>query len=56
MSSLHTAEVVHWIALGVMAIVYTARIMWLLQFKKAKDRSAPGGNGRTSAQQGAYTG
>lgn len=54
MSSLHTAEVVHWIALGVMAVVYTLRILWLLSFKKASDRSAPGGYGRTSAKKGAY--
>ncbi len=52
--NLHTAEVVHWVALGVMGIVYTTRILWLLKFKAAKDRSAPGGNGRTSAMDGAY--
>lgn len=49
-STLHTAELVHWIALGVMAIVYTTRIAWLLRFKKTKDRSAPGGGGRTDAK------
>jgi nitrate reductase gamma subunit len=49
-STLHTAEIVHWAALGVMAIVYTTRILWLLHFKKTKDRSAPGGGGRTSAK------
>jgi len=53
-SSFHTAEIVHWIALGVMAVVYTTRILWLFGFRKAKDRSAPGGEGRTSAQEGAY--
>jgi hypothetical protein len=36
--ALHTAEVVHWIALVVMAIVYTMRIRWLLSFKLAKDK------------------
>lgn len=53
-SGLHTAEIVHWIALGVMAVVYTMRILWLFKFKKGGDRSAPGGQGRTSAKQGAY--
>lgn len=53
-SSLHTAEVVHWCALGVMAAVYTTRLLWLFRFKGAKDRSAPGGSGRTSAKRGAY--
>lgn len=53
-SMLHTAEIVHWIALGVMALVYTLRISWLLRFAKVRDRSAPGGGGRTSAKQGAY--
>lgn len=52
--ALHTAEVVHWTALGIMAVVYTARLAWLLSFKKAKDRSVPGGDGRTSARKGAY--
>jgi nitrate reductase gamma subunit len=53
-SSLHRAEVVHWAALGVMGIVYTLRILWLLRFKKTRDRSAPGGNGRTSARRAAW--
>ena len=53
-STLHTAEVVHWIALGVMAVVYTMRILWYLSFKPGKDRSAPGGDGSTDAKRGAY--
>ena len=49
-AALHTAEVVHWIALGVMGVVYTVRIKWLLGHKKPPgDKSAPGGSGRTSA-------
>jgi nitrate reductase gamma subunit len=52
--SLHTAEVVHWIALAVMAVVYTTRILWLLSFKKGVDRSAPNPSNRTSATEGAY--
>jgi nitrate reductase gamma subunit len=53
-SALHTAEVVHWITLCVMGIVYTMRVLWLTNFKAGKDRSAPGGGGRTSAKSGAY--
>jgi len=51
--ALHTAEVVHWIALVVMAIVYTMRIRWLLSFNLAKDKSAPGNPGQSSKQRGA---
>jgi hypothetical protein len=50
---LHTAETVHWVALGVMAVVYTTRLWWLLRFNKTKDRSPPGGRGRTNPQKGA---
>ena len=53
-SALHTAEVVHWITLCVMAIVYTLRVLWLLRFKAGKDRSPRGGGGRTSPKRGAY--
>jgi len=52
-TALHTAEVVHWIALVVMAIVYTLRIRWLLSFKLAKDKSAPGNPGQSNKQRGA---
>ena len=52
--SLHTAEVVHWIALAVMAVVYTTRILWLLSFKKGVDRSAPNPSGRTNPTDSAY--
>ena len=44
-TALHTAEIVHWIALGVMAVVYTLRIRWLLKFKAVKDKSSPGPTG-----------
>ena len=51
--ALHTAEVVHWIALVVMAIVYTLRIRWLLSFKLAKDKSAPGNPAQSDKKKGA---
>jgi nitrate reductase gamma subunit len=52
--ALQTAEIVHWVTLFVMVIVYTMRVRWLIGFKAGKDRSAPGGGGRTSAKKGAY--
>ena len=51
--ALHTAEIVHWVALVVMAIVYTMRIRWLLSFNLAKDKSAPGNPGQSNKQRGA---
>jgi nitrate reductase gamma subunit len=51
--ALHTAEVVHWVALVVMAIVYTMRIRWLLSFNLAKDKSAPGNPGQSNKERGA---
>jgi nitrate reductase gamma subunit len=51
--ALYTAEVVHWIALVVMAIVYTLKIRWLLSFNLAKDKSAPGNPGQSNKQRGA---
>ncbi len=52
-SLLPVAESVHWAALGVMAIVYTIRLLWVFRFKAGKDRSAPGGSGRTDAKSAA---
>ncbi|MFZ5787369.1 MAG: hypothetical protein ACOY3Y_13075 [Acidobacteriota bacterium] len=50
---LHAAEIVHWIALGVMAIVYALRVRWLLSFRATRDRQAPGAPDRTDARRGA---
>lgn len=52
-SLLATAEVIHWIALAVMAVVYTTRLAWLFSWKPGKDRSAPGAPQRTDARRGA---
>ena len=38
-SLLHTAEIVHWAALIVMAVVYTLRLKWLFRFKPGKPTS-----------------
>jgi nitrate reductase gamma subunit len=50
---LATAEVIHWIALVVMAAVYTLRLRWLFSFKAAKDKSAPGNPSQSNAKLGA---
>ncbi len=50
---LHAAEVIHWIALVVMAVVYTLRLRWLFSFNAAKDKSAPGNPGQSNAKGGA---
>jgi nitrate reductase gamma subunit len=50
---LATAEVVHWIALGVMAVVYTMRLRWLFRYKAGKDSSAPGNPEQSNAKLGA---
>ena len=52
-SMLHTAEIIHWVALAVMAIVYSIRLAWLFSFKAGKDMSAPGNPGQSTAKQGA---
>jgi len=51
--ALHTAEIIHWIALTVMVVVYTLRIRWLLSFKLGKDKSAPGNPGQSNKTKGA---
>ena len=50
---LHAAEVIHWIALAVMAVIYTLRLRWLFSFKAGKDKSAPGNPGQSNAKAGA---
>ena len=53
-SLLHTAEVVHWAALIIMAVVYSLRLRWLFNFKPGADKSAPGAPDRTDKKRGAY--
>ncbi len=50
---LHTAEIVHWAALIVMGIVYSARLYWLFHFKAGMDRSAPANQANTNKRKGA---
>jgi nitrate reductase gamma subunit len=52
-SVLASVEVIHWIALAVMGLVYTMRLRWLFSFKAAKDRSAPGNPAQSNAKLGA---
>jgi nitrate reductase gamma subunit len=49
---LATAETIHWAALAVMVIVYTIRLVWLHQFRDARDRQPPGDPERTNATKG----
>jgi nitrate reductase gamma subunit len=51
--ALHTAEIVHWIALAIMAVVYTLKIRWLMSFTLAKDRSVPGNPTQSDKKRGA---
>jgi nitrate reductase gamma subunit len=51
--ALHTAEIVHWIALAIMAVVYTLKIRWLMSFPLAKDRSTPGNPTQSDKRRGA---
>ncbi|RJP72819.1 MAG: hypothetical protein C4532_05370 [Candidatus Abyssobacteria bacterium SURF_17] len=41
------------IALSFMALVYIFKVKWILSFKAGKERQAPTGNPRTTAQKGA---
>jgi nitrate reductase gamma subunit len=50
---LSSVEIIHWIALGIMAVVYTLRIRWLLSFRATRDRQAPGDPARTDSHKGA---
>ena len=50
---LHFAEhTLQEVALGVMALVYTTRLIWLLRFKAGKERQAPTGSADTTPQKG----
>ncbi len=51
-SLLATVEVIHWLALAFMCLVYSLRLWWLFRFKGALDRSPPGEPDRTSATKG----
>ncbi len=51
---LHGVEIIHWIALGAMALVYTLRIRWLLSFRATRDRQRPGRPDRTDGRRGGY--
>jgi nitrate reductase gamma subunit len=49
---LATAETIHWIALAFMAVVYTVRLIWLLQFRNARERQPAGRPDKTNATKG----
>ena len=55
-SLLHTVEIVHWIALAFMGIVYTIRLFWMFGWKPGKDRQKPGElHGDTSVYPALYS-
>ncbi|MBW2529746.1 MAG: hypothetical protein JRI23_36555 [Deltaproteobacteria bacterium] len=53
--ALHVVELVHWVALGVMALVYTTRLLWLFRFPGARDRQLPGEHGTTGLGPAIYS-
>ena len=53
--ALHTAEIVHWAALGIMGAVYTVRLFWLFKFNPGRDRQTPGDHGRTDMGPAMYS-
>jgi nitrate reductase gamma subunit len=54
-SALHTAEIVHWIALGVMGLVYLIRLLWLFHFAAGRDRQHVGERGTKSLYPAFYS-
>ncbi len=52
---LHIAEIVHWVALAFMGVVYTIRLMWILKFKAGRDRQLPGDMGTTTLGPATYS-
>lgn len=54
-NALHTVEFVHWAALGVMALVYSLRVLWLFRFKGSRDRQKPGERGTTDMGPSLYS-
>ncbi|MCP4679640.1 MAG: respiratory nitrate reductase subunit gamma [Deltaproteobacteria bacterium] len=54
-NALHTVEIVHWAALGIMGLVYTIRLFWLFKFNAGRDRQLPGDMGRTDMGPAMYS-
>jgi nitrate reductase gamma subunit len=50
---LASVETIHWIALAIMAIVYTLRLFWLYQFRNGRERQPAGQPDKTNASKGA---
>ena len=51
-STLHLAHMIHNIALGIMALVYTIRLFWILKFNATQERQARTGRIDTSRAKG----
>ena len=54
-NALHTVEVVHWVALGFMGLVYAIRLLWIFDFKAGRDRQKPGAIGTTTLGPAVYS-
>jgi nitrate reductase gamma subunit len=52
--NLHTIQIIHFVALGVMMLVYTLRIMWFLSFPAGKERQPPTGTGSVQSKAGIW--
>ncbi len=50
---LSTVEIIHWLALAFMALVYTIRLFWLFSFRGTKDRQPPGNLKQSTPMKGA---
>jgi nitrate reductase gamma subunit len=54
-NALYIVEIVHWVALGIMGLVYTIRLLWLFKFNAGRDRQEPGDHGATNLSPGLYS-
>ncbi|MCP4601948.1 MAG: hypothetical protein GY847_15775 [Proteobacteria bacterium] len=54
-SALHIVEIVHWLALAIMGLVYTIRLFWIFKFNAGRDRQKIGDHGTTSLGPPAYS-
>ncbi len=52
--NLHTIQLIHYLALVVMTLVYVLRIMWFLSFPAGKERQPPTGTGSIAPRAGIW--
>ncbi len=49
---LHTIQIIHYVALAVMMVVYAIRILWFLSFPAGRERQPPTGTGSVNSKAG----